>query len=122
MRPLHILPLPQPCGWCRPSWLSWRAEIARQTDDTLIGRDARRHAQQHAHHIQSLCARLHQGVPYHQPYLCEWIDPDRTSGPVGCGERAADGSRFCATHLTEHTQRRAARATTSRAAVPDKPA
>jgi hypothetical protein len=122
MRPVHILPLPQPCTWCRPSWLAWRAEIARQTEDNLIGEDARRHARQHANHIQSLCARLHQGVPYYQPYLCEWIDPDREHGPVGCGADAADGSRFCARHLTEHTRLRAARDTTSRAAAPDKPA
>lgn len=122
MRALHILPLPQPCAWCRPSWLAWRAEIARHTDDTLTSRDARRHAQQHSNHIQSLCARLHQGVPHYQPHLCEWTDTDRTDGPLGCGEHAAHGSRFCPTHLTEHTRRQPARDTTSRAAEPDKPA
>ncbi|WP_432830830.1 hypothetical protein [Dactylosporangium sp. CA-092794] len=107
MRPLKILPLPQPCDWCRPGWLAWSAEIARQHEDNSIGQDARRFAQRHAHHIQTLCARLHQGVPYSQPYLCEYLDPDRGDGPVGCAADAADGSRFCPTHLATFPRRQA---------------
>lgn len=122
MRPLKILPLPLPCDWCRPGWLAWSAEIARQHEDNSIGEDARRFAQQHAHHIQTLCARLHQGVPYYQPYLCEHLDPDRSDGPVGCDADAANASRFRPTHLATDARRQPVSADTSRPPAQHQPA
>lgn len=103
MRPFTIPALPQPCDWCRPAWLAWTGQTARQQQDTSTGAQAHRYAQQHARHVQTLCARLHQGVPHYQPYLCEWLDADPLDGPVGCDAQAEDGKRFCATHLAADT-------------------